>query len=218
MVTLVKEKTREHIYWGKMARRYDAATNYVIGQNAQREVGEWLSGQFEATDNVLEIGCGPGSFSLIIADRVRYLTATDGSPEMLELARRRLRTLDNVAILMEDCYHTSFADGSFDSVFLSNVIHIIRHPIDVVRECRRVLKDDGYIVMADVTSSGMKVRSKITMGVRYLIKFGLPPKEYRVMGPDDISGLVEQGGFLIEELKIIEKETNIVCLKGRKRR
>jgi hypothetical protein len=38
------------------------------------------------------------------------------------------------------------------------------------------------------------------------------------MGPDDISGLVEQGGFLIEELKLIEKETNIVCLKGRKRR
>lgn len=209
---------KEYKYWGKVAAGYDASTNYVIGQDARREAGEWLSGQFKATDNVLEIGCGPGSFSVLIAERVQHMTATDGSPEMLELARTKLRASNNVEVLLEDCYHTSFADGTFDSVFLSNVIHILRHPMDVVSECRRILKNDGRIVTADVTSSGMNFRSKLIMGVRYLIKFGLPPKEYRVMGPDDISGLVEQGGFLIEELKLIEKETNIVCLKGKKQR
>lgn len=209
---------KEYEYWGRMAAGYDAATNYVIGQDAQQEVGKWLSGRFKATDNVLEIGCGPGSFSVIIAERVRHLTATDGSPEMLELARTRLRASTNVDVLLEDCYHTSFPDGTFDSVFLSNVIHILRHPMNVVIECRRILKNDGCIVVADVTSSGMNFRSKLTMGIRYLKKFGLPPKGYRVMGPDDIAGLVEQGGFLIEEVKLIERETNIVCIKGRKQR
>lgn len=217
-MTKVTNRKKEYEYWGKMAAGYDTATNYVIGQDSQRETGEWLSGRFKATDNVLEIGCGPGSFSVIIAERVQHLTATDGSPEMLELARTRLRALNNVEVLLEDCYHTSFSDGTFDSVFLSNVIHILRHPMDVVNECRRILKNDGRIVAADVTSSGMNFRSKLAMGIRYLKKFGLPPKDHRVMGPDDIAGLIEQGGFLIEELKVIARETNIVCLKGRKQR
>jgi hypothetical protein len=88
----------------------------------------------------------------------------------------------------------------------------------VITECHRILKHEGCIVMTDSTSSGMTFGSKLAMGIRYLKKFGLPPRENRVMGPDDISGLVEQGGFLIEDLNLIEKETNIICLKGRKQR
>lgn len=42
---------KEYEYSGKVAAGYDAAMNYVIGQDARRETGEWLSGQFKATDN-----------------------------------------------------------------------------------------------------------------------------------------------------------------------
>ena len=185
------DSNKEYEYWGKVATEYDAATEYVIGQDAQRETGKWLSGQFKATDDVLEMGCGTGSFSIIIAERVRHLTATDRSPEMLKLAQVRLRTVNNVTVLEADCYQSSFPDGTFDGVFLGNLLHILRHPMDAVIECHRILKADGCIVVADATSSGMNIFSRLAMGVRYLKKFGLPPKENRIVSPDDITGLVE---------------------------
>lgn len=208
---------KEYEYWGKVARQYDAATGYIIGGNTRRETEEWVSGQFGETDHVLEMGCGTGVFSSRIARKVGSLTATDGSPAMVELARTRLCASDNARVLLEDCYHTSFPDGSFDGIFLGNLLHILRSPTDTLRECHRILRDDGSLVVVDATSSGMPLRSRIAMGIRYLIKFGLPPKENRIMTQYDVTRMAEHGGFVVEESRLIEKETNIVCLRGKKR-
>ena len=162
------------------------------------------------------MGCGTGHFSLVIAGKVRHLTATDRSLEMLGLVKRRLDPLRNATVKMENCYHTSFSDGVFDVVFLGNVIHILGRPMDVLDESRRVTKPGGSIVLVDSTSYGMALRSKLIMGIRYLEKFGIPPRENRIVSPLEIAGLMEKAGFLVEKSKLISKETNVVCLKGRR--
>ncbi len=218
-VMKITNDKKEYEYWGKVARQYDAAIGYIIEEETQRETGEWVSGQFSETDHILEMGCGTGVFSSLIArKKVGSLTATDGSPAMVELARTRLRASDNVRVLLEDCYHTSFPDGSFDGIFLGNLLHILRSPTDTLKECLRLLRDNGSLVVVDATSSGMPLRSRIAMGIRYLKMFGLPPRENRIMTPDDITRMLEHGGFIVEESRLIEKETNMICLKGRKRK
>ncbi len=88
--------------------------------------------------------------------------------------------------------------------------------MDVLTEGYRVLKPGGSIVLADSTSYGMSFRSKLAMGIRYLGKFGIPPKENRIVSPDDLARLLDAAGFLVEESRLVEEETNVVCLRGRR--
>jgi len=206
----------EHAYWGKRAGAYDAATAYIVGRQTQRETERWLSSRFKESGEVLELGCGTGHFSRIIAEKAKHLTATDGSPEMLDLAKTRLGKLPNTKVLKADCYHTSLPDSAFDGVFLGNVLHIVQRPLDVLYECRRILKPGGSLVVVDATSYAMPFRSKLAMGIRYLRKFGIPPRENRIVSPDDLARWLYGAGFLLEESRVISKEINIVCMKGRR--
>ena len=214
----MKKRKKEHAYWGSKARNYDAATACVIGKDTQQETEEWLTNQFKESDDVLELGCGTGQFSEVIAEKVRHLTATDGALEMLDRVREKLSSLRNVTVQMEDCYHTSFGDRRFDGIFLGNLIHIVREPLSVLKEGFRVLKPGGSIVLVDATSYAMAFWPKLAMGIRYLKKFGLPPKENRIVSPNDLSRWLETAGAWVEESRLIQKETNVVCVRGRRQR
>ena len=120
---MIKNKN-EYEYWSKRAHNFDAATSHVVGKKTQWAMNQWIGNQFNAKDEVLELGCGTGHFSLVIAGKIRHLTATDRSLEMLGLVKRGLDPLGNATVKMENCYHTSFSDGVFDVVFLGNVIQL----------------------------------------------------------------------------------------------
>lgn len=73
----------------RAARSYDAEYRSVVRKELENEIRSWLALQFTDADEVLELGCGIGIFSAMIAERVKRLTATDFSPEMLEQAGKR---------------------------------------------------------------------------------------------------------------------------------
>jgi len=212
----MRRNKQEHTYWAVRARTYDAATGYVIGEETQRETIKWLSRQFQQTDQVLELGYGTGRFSEVVAKHAGHLTATEGAVEMLDVAKRRLGPFTNTTVQLEDCYHTSFADGIFDVVFLGNVIHILGSPIKALIESRRILKPGGSILLVDSTTYGMTLWRKLSMGLRYLRKFGLPPKDNRFVSPDDVTRWLETAGFRLEASRLAQKETNVVCVRGRR--
>jgi SAM-dependent methyltransferase len=67
-----------------------------------------MSGLGDALDrhvsgDVLELACGPGTWTTMLARRARHLTAIDGAPEMLELARGQ-RPGDNVEFHRVDLF------------------------------------------------------------------------------------------------------------------
>ncbi|GAG02445.1 unnamed protein product, partial [marine sediment metagenome] len=123
----------EHERWGQAAGTYDAEYRRVMGEALENEMRSWLVRQFTDADDVLELGCGTGIFSAMIAEHVKHLTATAFSPEMLEQARQRLAGYDNVDIRTEDACHTSFADDSFSAVLAVNLLHHAHAPATVVR-------------------------------------------------------------------------------------
>jgi len=97
---LYKNK-KEHEYWGNRARIFDASTAYVVGKETQRKTRTWLSEQLKDADEVLQLGCGTGQFSEVIAEKARHLTATDGALQMLDMARGRLAPFRNTTVQME---------------------------------------------------------------------------------------------------------------------
>ena len=97
---------------------------------------------------VLEIGCGAGSLTTWLVDQGAQVTAIDVSPGMLALARNRLG--DRATFLLADVQQPlSFAaDGSFDLVVASLVLHYVKEWEPVLGELGRVLTPGGSVVLS----------------------------------------------------------------------
>jgi len=207
---------KEYEYWGQFANTFDGDTLYIVGPTVYQEVKGWLVNQFKDMDTVLELGCGTGFFSEMIADKVKHLVATDLAQEMVDRAREKLAGYSNVAVQLEDCYDTSFGDSTFDATLLVNLIHIVKDPIAVLKESRRVLKGEGMIVIVDATGYGMTFLKKMGMGIRYMKRFRKPAPYSRNLSTKKLTDMVKQAGFMVEELQLIGKDSKAVCLSGKK--
>jgi SAM-dependent methyltransferase len=99
--------------------------------------------------NVLEFGCGFGTFCLPAARRTRgMVTAQDIESEMVELvdARATAGGLPNVRAELRDFveHGTGVADGSQGHVMVFNLLHI-EAPMSLLREAYRTLQPGGIL-------------------------------------------------------------------------
>ena len=204
-------------HWGQAAHAYDAEYRNVVGEAFENEIRSWLARQFTGADEVLELGCGTGIFSAMIAERVKHLTATDFSPEMLEQATQRLGGYDNVEIRTEDACHTSFADDSFSAVLAVNLLHHADAPATVVRECHRVLTPGGKVVVIDCAGHDTSLWSWIRMSLGYLRRRGRPREDHHHFSPDDLVALITGAGLAVQETTLIRQRRprmRFICLRA----
>ncbi len=98
--------------------------------------------------SVLEAGCAAGGLTVLLAGRGARVTAFDVSPAMVALARRAVggRAEVRVADLSQPLEFA--ADGSFDLVVASLVMHYVRDWEPVLAEFRRVVKPGGAVVFS----------------------------------------------------------------------
>ena len=76
------------------------------------------------------------------------VTAIDFSPTMLAFAEKRLgESASPLELLEADVTALDFADGTFDTVVTSCTFCSVPDPVRGLREVRRVLKDDGRLLM-----------------------------------------------------------------------
>jgi SAM-dependent methyltransferase len=102
----------------------------------------------EPGDDVVEIGCGVGRLTRVLARRAATVRALDVSPRMLELAREHGAGLDNVEWLLGDGTSLAgIADAGADAVVSHVVFQHIPDPavtLGYVREMGRVLRPGGW--------------------------------------------------------------------------
>lgn len=103
---------------------------------------------------VLELGCGPGYFSIEVSKRlpVGHLYLFDLQAEMIKMARARLREAGrrNVSFVQGDALRLPFRDGYFDVVFLVTVLGEVGDPVRCLREVSRVLAPGGLVSISEV--------------------------------------------------------------------
>jgi len=207
---------KEYKYWGRLASNFHQDNLYVTGVKVNQVIRGWLAEQFNEKDVVLELGCGTGFYSEMVIGRVKQLTATDLAPAMIEQAKRNVAQFANVEVRMEDCYNTSFKDNVFDGVLMTNLLHIVVNPRAVLMEGHRVLKDNGRIVIVDITGYGMSFVKKTALGIRFLRRYGRPCSYVRNLRPEELVGMVREAGFVVEESKLLGEDAKVVCLRGKK--
>jgi ubiquinone/menaquinone biosynthesis C-methylase UbiE len=96
---------------------------------------------------VLDAGCGSGPLSAALRAKGAIMTGFDSSSAMVELARRRLG--ENAALHVADLSQPlPFADGAFDDVVVSLVLHYLEDWTAPLAELRRVLKPGGRLILS----------------------------------------------------------------------
>lgn len=137
---------------------------------------------------------------------------------MIEIARTRLEGFHNITVEKANCKNTHFPSERFDTVFMANLIHIIDNPQEVLQESWRVLRNGGTLLITSATSYDVSLFEKTKTIIRFLIKWGRPPRYFRTnYSPDELGSLVQSAGFNIEEVELIGDRMKALYLRGRKR-
>jgi ubiquinone/menaquinone biosynthesis C-methylase UbiE len=144
--------TPGYVLVGLEAKLYDAG-NYLFG--VPLVVRKHVSIiQMSTGDRLLDVGCGTGEtikrLSTVFGEGVS-IHGIDPSPDMLEVAKRKLKRHNNVCIEWGVGERLPFADGVFNWVVNSFTMHHL--PIglkeSVAREFRRVLQPRGRCLVTD---------------------------------------------------------------------
>lgn len=96
---------------------------------------------------ILDAGCGSGPMTAALRDRGAEVTGVDASTAMLELARQRLGP-DTDLRLADLASPLPFADGAFDDVVASLVLHYLQDWGPTLTELRRVLTPGGRLLVS----------------------------------------------------------------------
>src|SRR5262245_32276811 len=103
-----------------------------------------------ATGSVLEIGIGSGHNLRYYSSAVTRLCAVDPSAELLSMARKKIDRVDfPVELICQSAERLPVDSGSIDTVVMTWVLCSIPHPLEALREMKRVLKPEGRLLFVE---------------------------------------------------------------------
>ena len=120
------------------------------GWNHNARYHDYLLGHIpEPCRRILEIGCGGGQFSRLLAERGERVLAIDLSPEMLRLARARSASYPNIDFVQGDVMACRLPDEEFDFIATLTTMHHL--PMEsMLKKTARALKPGGVFVCLDL--------------------------------------------------------------------
>lgn len=196
-------------YWDRVARIYNVFIKK--DKTAYKRIDCKLAELIKKDMKVLEIGCGPGTFSKVISLLCEHLTASDYAEGMVREAEKALASLDNVTVKKEDAMNLSFEDESFDLVFVANTLHIIPDAAKALSECARVLKRGGLLTAPNFTHTGAK-QNKLIYGILKISGC----KEYVQWTEKDYLEFIKNQGWDIIEHELIPSSFPIAYVVAKK--
>lgn len=149
---------------------------------------------------ILDLGCGTGRFSEGLANRFRArVVGVDPSEKMLEQARRKRRH-DAVHYQRGIAEAIPLVNEVVDMIFMSMSFHHFREPDRAARECRRVLRADGTLVVRTGTREQIE-------SYPYVPFFPGTPSMLEDLLPDrpGLCAVFESAGFRCVESRIVRQ-------------
>lgn len=153
-------KEENEAYWTNRASGYSEVNKDELRTQQKATWTAELTGQIESAFpgaqpqelRVLDMGCGPGFFSIILARAGYSVTAGDYTPAMLDEARANAQTEgveDIIEFARMDAEALEVANDTFDVVLSRNLTWNLPHPERAYAEWLRVLRPGGLLLNYD---------------------------------------------------------------------
>ncbi len=120
----------------------------------------------EPGQKVLEIGCGPGAFTIPAAEIVGkdgYVYALDIHPLAINKVENKINEsgMENIKPVLADASNTGLPDQEIDLVFMFGIPHVSGGLTNVISEIHRVLKPGGILSFEKLGRSENKTITNI---------------------------------------------------------
>jgi demethylmenaquinone methyltransferase/2-methoxy-6-polyprenyl-1,4-benzoquinol methylase/phosphoethanolamine N-methyltransferase len=139
-----------------------------MGSTSAVRVATLDHAQLRTGERVLDVGCGPGTLTLMAKERAGFgdVTGIDASPEMIQRANEKAAKVGvDVTFQHAVIEELPFPDASFDLVLSSFMLHHLPEEVKEsgLREVARVLKLGGRLLAVDLTGRGSLVWKVIAL-------------------------------------------------------
>ena len=145
--TLADRRTKSQEFFSSSAGQWDRLRDELYGERfhlgalAALAQSDWMVG---------DLGCGTGETSATLAPFVNHIIAVDASAAMLQAARKRLQSFDNVDLRRGDLEALPIDDARLDAATMMLVLHHVASPGAAIADAARVLKPGGRLLIVDM--------------------------------------------------------------------
>jgi len=145
--TLAERRTKSQEFFSSSAGQWDRLRDELFGDRFHLAA---MAAFADRDWTVGDLGCGTGQVSAAIAPFVSRVIAVDGSPAMLQAAKKRLQRVDNIELRRGELESLPIDDARLDAATLMLVLHHVPEPERALAEVARVLKPGGRLVIVDM--------------------------------------------------------------------
>ena len=185
----IKELVRQH--WDWRAADFDKEASHGLLNDTQSRAWHELMSRVAggAALDALDVGCGTGFLSLLLAKLGHHVTGIDVAGAMLAMARSKAAAHGfTVDFRYADAEAPDLPAGNFDLIVERHVLWTLPHPASALDSWRHLLRRGGRLVLIEGHWEGMKPRDEYTEIYDHLPLFGGRPDK-------EIVELIRSRGF-----------------------
>ena len=144
---LAERRTKSREFFSSSAGQWDRLRDELFGDRAHLAA---LAALADADAVVGDLGCGTGQVSAALAPFVARVVGVDESAAMLQAAKRRLSSFDNVDLRRGELESLPIDDTRLDLAVLMLVLHHVPEPEKALAEVERTLRPGGRVIIGDM--------------------------------------------------------------------
>jgi len=140
---------------------------------------------------LLDVGCGNGKKLETLKNLGWHATGTDLDPKAVEFAKSK-----GLDVMCGSLAELNFHTDEFDAITMNHVIEHAHDPIELLRECRRILKPGGKLVLVTPNTMGLASQT-----FKNFWRGWEPPRHLFIYSPGSMESLLKQAGFVKHAVK-----------------
>lgn len=123
---------------------------------------EYLEESITSNSEVLEVGCGDGRSIFDLMQKTKNIVGIDHDEKAILNASKIFDSEPSIIIIKADAADLPFSDGVFDFVIcMTTFANFADQKYIVLEEMKRVLKNDGKIIISVFSENALEERMKI---------------------------------------------------------
>jgi SAM-dependent methyltransferase len=140
--------------------------------------------------SILDIGCGTGD-RLVVFQALGFDACGVEISSSAGYAKDKLK----LNVVQGDIFDAKYPDNSFDAVTLYNVLEHVHEPKNILKEIRRILKKDGFLVLGVPNSDSLQYK----LFKKRWAAFDLP-RDLSYFNPGILTNILKEEGFCVKKI------------------